>query len=49
MLYKRIASAKDSEQLQDLQAEIIDRFGSLPPVSKNLFGLSLLKGVALHC
>ncbi|MDF3055726.1 MAG: transcription-repair coupling factor, partial [Gammaproteobacteria bacterium] len=46
VLYKRIANAKDNEQLQDLQAEIIDRFGPLPAVSKNLFDLSLLKSIA---
>ncbi|MCP1726694.1 transcription-repair coupling factor (superfamily II helicase) [Natronospira proteinivora] len=36
-LYKRIASAKDSETLRELQVEMIDRFGLLPDYAKNLF------------
>lgn len=46
VLYKRIASAKDKTELQDLQAEIIDRFGALPEASATLFHISLLKGIA---
>ncbi len=42
-LYKRIASAKTKAELRDLQVELIDRFGLLPPQAKNLFNLSELK------
>ena len=35
-LYKRIAGAPDLQALQDLQAEIGDRFGALPPAASSL-------------
>lgn len=38
--YKRIASAKDSSELCELQVEMIDRFGLLPEQSKNLFRIT---------
>lgn len=44
--YKRIASAQDNEQLRELQVEMIDRFGLLPPEVKNLFRVTQLKGLA---
>jgi transcription-repair coupling factor (superfamily II helicase) len=31
ILYKRIANAAHADELDDLQAEVIDRFGALPP------------------
>jgi transcription-repair coupling factor (superfamily II helicase) len=43
VLYKRIASAKDSAELRELQVEMIDRFGLLPEVTKNLFSITELK------
>lgn len=43
VLYKRIASAKHNEQLEDLTAEMIDRFGILPEPTKNLFKIIKLK------
>jgi len=43
VLYKRIASAKDHEQLKDIQVEMIDRFGLLPPAVKNLIQVTELK------
>ncbi len=36
ILYKRIAGAKTRENLDDLQVEMIDRFGLLPEPAKNL-------------
>jgi transcription-repair coupling factor (superfamily II helicase) len=36
-LYKRIAAAPDAQALDDLQAEIGDRFGALPPAATQLF------------
>ncbi len=42
-LYKRIASAKDSEALHELQVEMVDRFGLLPDAVKHLFAIAELK------
>jgi transcription-repair coupling factor (superfamily II helicase) len=42
-LYKRIASARDSDGLKDLQIEMIDRFGLLPDQAKQLFTVAELK------
>jgi transcription-repair coupling factor (superfamily II helicase) len=42
-LYKRIASAPDESALRDLQVEMIDRFGLLPPQTKHLFEVSRLR------
>jgi transcription-repair coupling factor (superfamily II helicase) len=43
IMYKRIASARDSEELRELQVEMIDRFGLLPEATKNLFEITELK------
>jgi len=43
VLYKRIANANDQQMLDDLQVEMIDRFGLLPPATKNLFTLAEMK------
>ena len=43
ILYKRIASAKDSAALDALQVEIIDRFGLLPIQLKQLFSVTQVK------
>nr|BAL55369.1 transcription-repair coupling factor [uncultured Gammaproteobacteria bacterium] len=43
VLYKRIASARDAEVLEDLKAEMIDRFGPLPEPVRHLFALAELK------
>ena len=37
VLYRRIAAAMDEAKLAELKAEMIDRFGSMPPQSVNLF------------
>lgn len=42
-LYKRIANAKTEKELDDLQVELIDRFGLLPESCKNLFLVSEMK------
>ena len=42
-LYKRIASCKDQTELDELQVEMIDRFGLLPPQTKSLFRIAELK------
>ncbi|MCB1762478.1 MAG: transcription-repair coupling factor [Gammaproteobacteria bacterium] len=43
VMYKRIASAKDSEELKELQIEMIDRFGLLPEPVKTLFAVTTMK------
>jgi len=43
MLYKRIASASSSDELRDLQVELIDRFGLLPESARNLMHIAALK------
>jgi len=45
-LYKRIASAKDSAGLRELQVEMIDRFGLLPEPVKNIFEIAELRLIA---
>ena len=47
ILYKRIAGARDEVELQDLQEEMIDRFGLLPEPLKNLFRITALKLTAM--
>lgn len=42
-LYKRISSARDADELRDLQVEMIDRFGLLPDPAKYLFAIAELK------
>ncbi len=46
IMYKRIASAKTNEDLQELQEEMIDRFGMLPEPVKNLFAIGRIKQMA---
>ncbi|CAN5245729.1 transcription-repair coupling factor [soil metagenome] len=43
VFYKRIANAKNNTELDELQVELIDRFGLLPPAAKNLFAITELK------
>ena len=42
-LYKRIASCKNKRQLDDVQVELIDRFGLLPQPAKNLIHIAKLR------
>lgn len=41
--YKRIANAKNQTELDDIQVEMIDRFGLLPDALKNLIAITELK------
>lgn len=43
VLYKRCASAKNAETLQELSVELIDRFGILPEQTQNLLKIADLK------
>ncbi len=42
-LYKRIASSKTKVELDDIQVELIDRFGLLPQATKNLVQIAKLR------
>lgn len=42
-LYKRIASCKNKNQLDDVQVELIDRFGLLPQATKNLVHIAKIR------
>jgi transcription-repair coupling factor (superfamily II helicase) len=44
--YKRIASAATAAELENLQVELIDRFGLLPSATKTLFEVTRLKLLA---
>jgi transcription-repair coupling factor (superfamily II helicase) len=46
VLYKRISSVQSVTELEDLQAETMDRFGPLPDPAKNLFRIARLRVVA---
>ncbi len=46
VLYKRVANATDSEALDDLQVELVDRFGALPPAAVLLFAQARLRLLA---
>lgn len=48
IMYKRIANAKDKQQLHNLQVELIDRFGLLPQQVKYLLLVTELKFLATH-
>jgi transcription-repair coupling factor (superfamily II helicase) len=43
LFYKRIANAKNIDDLNDLRIEMIDRFGLIPTQLDNLFKLSMVK------
>mgnify|MGYP006274726023 CR=1 FL=1 len=47
VLYKRMANARDLEELRALQVEMIDRFGLFPPPLKVLLAMTELKIHAL--
>lgn len=43
IMYKRIANAANEDELDELQVEMIDRFGLLPPQAKQLLRLTAVK------
>lgn len=45
-MYKRIAGAESSEALEQIQIELIDRFGLLPEPAKNLIRMSEIRLLA---
>ncbi len=46
VMYKRISSAKTNDDLDDVEIELIDRYGLLPEYAKNLFLVTHLKLLA---
>jgi transcription-repair coupling factor (superfamily II helicase) len=46
VLYKRLAGAPDTESVERLRDELLDRFGPLPPEAENLIGVIRLKVAA---
>jgi transcription-repair coupling factor (superfamily II helicase) len=47
-MYKRISSAATPAERVDMEAELADRFGPLPPSVSNLLDYALLKNAAEH-
>jgi len=43
IMYKRIATAKNAEEIHEIKVEMIDRFGLLPEALRNLFEITELK------
>lgn len=43
VLYKRISTARDANELRELKIELIDRFGLLPEAAETLFAATRLK------
>ena len=43
VFYKRIASAKNKDELRELEVEMIDRFGLLPDAVKHLLAVTTIK------
>jgi len=41
--YKRIASATDSREIDELKVELIDRFGQLPDAARHLLDIAVLR------
>jgi transcription-repair coupling factor (superfamily II helicase) len=46
-IYKRIAAIETEEEYEDMQTELLDRFGEIPKSVDNLFRIALIK-VAAH-
>ncbi len=45
-MYKRITTIESEEEYEDIQDELIDRFGDLPVPCQNLLNVALLKALA---
>ena len=46
VMYKRISGVESEAELDDLQSEIVDRFGTLPEPAKNLLRIARLRTAA---
>lgn len=47
-IYKRLANCMNSDQIRELQVELIDRFGLFPDAAKNLFTVQTIRQQATH-
>jgi transcription-repair coupling factor (superfamily II helicase) len=45
-MYKKIAHIENEDDLKDVESELCDRFGPLPPPAKTLLGASITKSYA---
>jgi len=45
-LYKRLAGASDAAAVEDLRAELVDRFGPMPPAAEQLFDIVRIRVAA---
>lgn len=45
-VYKRIAGIENDEECEDMQDELIDRFGDMPKAVTNLLAIALMKSIA---
>ena len=48
-LYKKIATVTCEEDMDDIAAEILDRFGDLPPAVETLMSVALIRALAIKC
>ena len=48
-MYKRISSCRTRTRAAELEAELADRFGAIPPSVSNLLNYALLKSAAERC
>jgi transcription-repair coupling factor (superfamily II helicase) len=46
--YKRVSTAEDEAELDEIRAELADRFGALPHTGENLFRLAALRLLAMR-
>lgn len=49
VLYKRLSGVQSSEERLQIETELVDRFGPLPPTAKNLLQIIDLKLLAKKC
>jgi transcription-repair coupling factor (superfamily II helicase) len=47
--YKRISDAENEEEREELENEMIDRFGKIPPETQNLFKINILQNLCKKC
>ncbi len=45
-IYKRISALSDDDEVEEMEEELKDRFGTIPPPAKNLLTITRLKGIA---
>ena len=47
-IYKKIAHIQNEEDKRDIENEIVDRFGKMPPSARALTGIALVKAYAVR-